>query len=211
MLLGVENECKGREKRFMGPMRIFDLDETWFGAVAFLRSISIEAVGLGVHLAAGAHEILLQAEYILTSIPPSVPSTMRRVRSNQPKDARQGIKQSSSCRSNTIVAHNSITVRTPISVKDENMAYESLSDGLGKTASALVGNPIKVYQRGAGMGSALASAVRAAPAAAIAPASAAARAFHCAFLGVRNSMDPEHRKESMEKYLGATMPQDRRI
>ncbi|OVA15794.1 Autophagy-related [Macleaya cordata] len=153
------------------------------GAIAFLRSISLEAVGLGVHLAAGAHDILLQTEYILTSIPPSVPSSVRNktktnVRSNQPKDAQQGIQQ----------------------------AYESLSDGLGKTASALVGTPLKTYQRGGGAGSALASAVCAAPAAAIAPASAAMRAVHCALLGFRNSLDPEHKKESLEKYLGPNQP-----
>lgn len=49
-------------------------------------------------MAAGAHDILLQAECILTSVPPSVPwpvqnSVNTNVRSNQPKDARQGIKQ----------------------------------------------------------------------------------------------------------------------
>ncbi|XP_028070752.1 autophagy-related protein 2 isoform X1 [Camellia sinensis] len=155
------------------------------GTIAFLKSISIEAVGLGVHLAAGAHEILLQAEYILTSIPPSVQwpvqsRTKTNVRSNQPKNAKQGIQQ----------------------------AYESISDGLGKTASALVRTPLKRYQRGAGAGSAIATAVQAAPAAVIAPASAAARAFHCALLGVRNSLDPEHKKESIEKYLGATQPRE---
>ncbi|XP_062022613.1 autophagy-related protein 2 isoform X2 [Rosa rugosa] len=153
------------------------------GTIAFLRSISLEAVGLGVHLAAGAHDILLQAEYLLTSIPPSVPwSAPHRVkssaRSNQPKDAQQGIHQ----------------------------AYESLSDGLGKSASALVRTPLKKYQRGAGAGSALASAVRAVPAAAIAPASACASAVHCALLGFRNSLDPERKKESMEKYLGPPQP-----
>ncbi|KAF6144029.1 hypothetical protein GIB67_017637 [Kingdonia uniflora] len=156
------------------------------GAIAFLRSISLEAVGLGVHLAAGAHDILLQTEYIVTSIPPAVPLSMRSktktsVRLNQPKDAQQGIQQ----------------------------AYESLSDGLGKTASALVGTPLKTYQRGGGAGSALASVVCAAPAAAIAPASAAMRAVHCALLGVRNSLDPEHKKESMDKYLGPSQPQGR--
>ncbi|KAJ4965491.1 hypothetical protein NE237_017340 [Protea cynaroides] len=155
------------------------------GAIAFLRSISLEAVTLGVHLAAGAHDILLQTEYILTSIPPSAPSSMRsrtnsNIRSNQPKDAQQGIQQ----------------------------AYESLSDGLEKTASALVGTPLKTYHRGAGAGSALVSAVCAAPVAAIAPASAAARAVHYALLGVRNSLDPEHKKESMEKYLGPTQPRE---
>lgn len=68
------------------------------GTIAFLRSISLEAIGLGVHLAAGAHEILLQAEYILTSVPPSVPWPVQSggntgVRFNQPRDARQGIQQ----------------------------------------------------------------------------------------------------------------------
>uniref|UniRef100_A0A5B6ZZ23 Autophagy-related protein 2 n=1 Tax=Davidia involucrata TaxID=16924 RepID=A0A5B6ZZ23_DAVIN len=118
------------------------------GTITFLRSISLEAVGLGVHLAAGAHDILQQAEYILTGIPSSVPWPVpsrkkTNVRSNQPKDARQGMQQ----------------------------AYESITDGLGKSASALVRTPLKRYQRGAGAGSALATAVQAAPAAVVAPAS----------------------------------------
>ncbi|XP_022725387.1 autophagy-related protein 2-like isoform X2 [Durio zibethinus] len=154
------------------------------GTIAFLRRISLEAVGLGVHLAAGTHDFLLQAECMFTSIPPvSWPSqgkTKTNVRHNQPKDAQQGIQQ----------------------------AYESISDGLEKSASALVQTPLKQYQRGASAGSALATAVRAVPTAAIAPASAFARALHCALLGLRNSLDPERKKESMEKYFGSTLPQD---
>ncbi|OMO74070.1 hypothetical protein CCACVL1_16949 [Corchorus capsularis] len=155
------------------------------GTIAFLRSLSLEAVGLGVHLAAGARDILVQAEYMFTSIPPPVspPSqrkTKKNVRHNQPKDAQQGIQQ----------------------------AYESISDGLEKSASALVQTPLKKYQRGATAGSALATAVRAVPAAAIAPASGCASALHCALLGLRNSLDPERKKESMEKYFGPTLPQD---
>lgn len=147
------------------------------GTIAFLRSISLEAVGLGVHLAAGAHDILLQAEYILASVPSPVPLPVKDksktdVRSNQPKDAQEGIQQ----------------------------AYESLSDGLGKSAAVLVQNPLKKFQRGSGAGPALAAAVRAVPAAAIAPASACASAVHYALLGFRNSLDPERKKESMEKY-----------
>ncbi|XP_022638752.1 autophagy-related protein 2 isoform X1 [Vigna radiata var. radiata] len=150
------------------------------GTIAFLRSISLEAVGLGVHLAAGAHDILLQAEYILSSIPSPVPLPVKDkiktdVRSNQPKDAQEGIQQ----------------------------AYESLSDGLGKSAAVLVQSPLKKFQRGSGAGPALAAAVRAVPAAAIAPASACASAVHCALLGFRNSLDPERKKESMEKYCPA--------
>ncbi|KAK1258092.1 hypothetical protein QJS04_geneDACA012280 [Acorus gramineus] len=68
------------------------------GATAFLRSISVEAVGLGVHLAAGAHDILLQTENVLASFSPSLHSSGKRwekadVRSNQPRDAQQGIHQ----------------------------------------------------------------------------------------------------------------------
>ncbi|XP_042010963.1 autophagy-related protein 2-like isoform X1 [Salvia splendens] len=155
------------------------------GTVAFLKSISLEAVGLGVHLAGGAHNILLQAECILANIPPSVPWPLESeagnsVKSNQPNDAHHGIQQ----------------------------AYQSISDGFGRSASALVQSPLKKYQRGASMGSTLATAVQSAPAAAIAPASAAARAVHCALLGFRNSLDPEHKKESQEKYLGKTPPQE---
>ncbi|GKV22503.1 hypothetical protein SLEP1_g32368 [Rubroshorea leprosula] len=154
------------------------------GTIAFLRSISIEAVGLGLHLAAGAHDILLQAEYLFTSSPPvswHLESKMERnVRYNQPKDAQQGIQK----------------------------AYESISDGLEKSATALVRTPLKQYQRGASARSVLATAVRGVPTAAIAPASAFAGALHTALFGMRNSLDPERKKESMEKYLGPTQPQD---
>lgn len=65
------------------------------GAVAFVRSISLEAVGLGVHLAAGAHDLLRQTECILTSGSSSVPRNInkRSVQSNQPRNARQGMLQ----------------------------------------------------------------------------------------------------------------------
>lgn len=155
------------------------------GTIGFLRSVSLEAIGLGAHLAAGVHAILLQAEDIISSSPPtSIPRPIQtRVnpygRPSQPKDARQGIQQ----------------------------AFETMSDGIGRSASALVQTPLKKYQRGAGVGSALSTAVQAAPGAAIAPASAAARAVHSALLGVRNSLDPEHKKDSMDKYLGTTQSQ----
>uniref|UniRef100_A0A0E0LA93 Autophagy-related protein 2 n=1 Tax=Oryza punctata TaxID=4537 RepID=A0A0E0LA93_ORYPU len=149
------------------------------GAVAFIRSVSIEAVGLGVHLAAGAHDMLLKTESALSAIPPPLASreakrTKDNVRANQPESAQEGLKK----------------------------AYESLTDGFGRTASALIGNPIKVYNRGAGAGSALATAICGAPGAAVAPLSASFRAAHYTLLGIRNSLDPERKKESMYKYHG---------
>ncbi|CAO2827290.1 unnamed protein product [Amaranthus hypochondriacus] len=157
------------------------------GTVAFLRSISVEALGLGVHLAAGTQEILLHAECILARIQPSLPHPIRRNRQtklgpSQPEDAQQGLRQ----------------------------AYESLSDGLGKTASALIHAPMKTYQHGGGAGSALMDAVRGAPVAAIAPASAAAQALHRALVGVRNSLDPERKEESLNKYLGPSRSLEKR-
>lgn len=64
-------------------------------------------MGLGVHLAAGAHDILLQAECGLASIPTSVPwhgqsGKKPNVRSNQPKDAQQGIKKVFNATSSTL-------------------------------------------------------------------------------------------------------------
>lgn len=180
----------GAAKLFSLPLESYRKDQRVLkgiqrGTSAFFRSISLEAVGLGLHLAAGVHDILLQAEYILTSIPPPVTLHLdsrieTNVRYNQPKDAQQGIQQ----------------------------AYASISDGIEKSASALVQSPLKKYQRGASAGSALATAVRAVPTAAIAPASAFARSIHYTFLGLRNSLDPERKKESMEKYLGPTQMQD---
>jgi autophagy-related protein 2 len=76
--------------------------------------------------------------------------------------------------------------RDDSNVLELTQAYESLSDGLGKSASALVRTPLKNYQRGAGAGSVLASAIRAVPGAAIAPASACASAVHYTLLGFRN-------------------------
>ncbi|VAI72875.1 unnamed protein product [Triticum turgidum subsp. durum] len=136
------------------------------GAVAFIRSVSIEAVGLGVHLAAGAHDMLLKTERALTAVPPPLTSREAKkpkenIRANQPEGAQQGLKQ----------------------------AYESLTDGLGRTASALIGNPIKVYNRGGSTGSILATAICGAPAAAVAPVSASARAMHYALLGLRNRIN----------------------
>ncbi|GLT37479.1 hypothetical protein SLA2020_117940 [Shorea laevis] len=156
------------------------------GAIAFLRSISLEAVGLGLNLATGAHNILLQAEYLFSSSTPEslyLESRMdTNLRYNQPKDAQQGIQQ----------------------------AYESISGGLEKSASALVRTPLKNYQQGSSAGSALATAIRAVPTAAIVPPCAVASAIQCTLLGLRNSLDPERKKESMEKYLGPTQPQDQK-
>ncbi|MCO5608991.1 hypothetical protein L7F22_063211 [Adiantum nelumboides] len=145
------------------------------GALAFLRSISLEAVGLGVQLAAGAHEILIQTESALGSVAlsSSLEKVEVRTKVGQPGDMREGLQQ----------------------------ACERLSQGLERTASSLIGNPLKAYHR-AGTSTAVASALRAAPAAAVAPAAAAAGALHRALLGVRNSLDPEHRRESEEKHSG---------
>ncbi|XP_022746308.1 autophagy-related protein 2-like [Durio zibethinus] len=182
--------CAGAAKLVSFPLESYRKDQRVLkgmqrGTIAFLRSISLEAVRLGVHLAAGTRDYLHQAEYKFTSVPPpaSWPSqdkTKTNVRHNQPKDAQQGIQR----------------------------AYESISDGLEKCACALVQTPWKKYQRGASAGSALATAIRAVPTAAIAPTSACASAIHYTLLGVRNSLDPQRKKESMEKYLGPILPQE---
>lgn len=66
-------------------------------------------------MAAEAHDILLHAEYILTGVPPVISWNPHsrgniNVRSNQPKDARQGIKQV-----NFLFLHNSCTACVDLS------------------------------------------------------------------------------------------------
>jgi autophagy-related protein 2 len=86
---------------------------------------------------------------------------------------------------------NACSVCSPNKVVLSNrQAYESLSDGLGRSASALVQTPLKKYQHGASTVTALATAIRAVPAAAIAPVSACAGAMHNALLGLRNRSVP---------------------
>ncbi|KAH9314281.1 hypothetical protein KI387_022908, partial [Taxus chinensis] len=133
------------------------------GVFAFLRIISLEALSCGVHLASGAHGILVHTESALGSLPPSFPRASGECseihgKCNQPGDACQGLVQ----------------------------ACESLTRGLERTAASLISNPIKSYNRGDGAGKAIATAFRATPAAVIAPVSAAAGAVHRVLLGVRN-------------------------
>ncbi|KAE9447189.1 hypothetical protein C3L33_20913, partial [Rhododendron williamsianum] len=238
------------------------------GTIAFLRSISVEAVGLGVHLAAGAHDICSKQNTFLKAL-----HHLYRYKAGQKQTLENGILECClfficeflqilpvfKCRLFWSTAYI-----LPVSLLERNMmsaialtttlldfehegplffffyriwfsfavcsnsmprlprgeatymalpsfgmflisqAYESISDGLGKSASALVRTPLKRYQRGDGAGSAFVSAIQAA--AATAPASAAARAVYCALLGVRNNLDPEHKEESIKKYLGAAQP-----
>ena len=65
-------------------------------------------------------------------------------------------------------------------------AYESLTEGLRRTASALIGNPIKVYKRGGGPASVLGIAICGATSDVVAPVLASARAVHYTLLGLRN-------------------------
>lgn len=169
------------------------------GAVAFLRSISLEALGLGAQLAAGAHELLYHTELALGGKGAAVACTAERGefcgKLNQPGDTREGIQQVSN--DSVLQSICSLMQHVPSCCSEEDayvlrmlpmftQACESISRGLERTASSLVGNPVKVYQRGAGAGVAVACALRAAPAAAVAPAAAAVGAVRCALLGVRN-------------------------
>ena len=63
--------------------------------MAFLRSISLEAVGLGVQIAAGAHEFLRQTESALGSVglSNSVEKVEMPAKLSQPGDVREGLKQ----------------------------------------------------------------------------------------------------------------------
>ncbi|GAQ87036.1 autophagy protein 2 [Klebsormidium nitens] len=157
------------------------------GAAAFLKGVSLEALGLGAQLAAGAHELLQQAEATLsgdtqpqTAQSPSAPNGSP-LHISQPHGTREGLKQ----------------------------AFDTVSRGLERSASGVISAPIKRYQRSGSAGKAVATALRAAPAAVVAPAAATAGAVHRALLGVRNELDPERKREIDEKHA-APPPDGRR-
>eukprot|EP00898_Chlorokybus_atmophyticus_P006013 jgi/Chlat1/6412/Chrsp45S06026 len=135
------------------------------GVTAFVRSISLEALGVGAQVAAGAHDLLSMAEIALGGAnSPTHPPQFTRS-SSQPLNAREGLMQ----------------------------ARETLVRGFESAAATVVGTPMKAFQRGSSTRNAVASVFKAAPAAAVAPASAAALALHRTLLGVRNSLDPRYK------------------
>eukprot|EP00850_Spirogloea_muscicola_P021760 SM000261S09959 [mRNA] locus=s261:40005:47019:+ [translate_table: standard] len=172
-LVSLPAEQYRRDRRLLRGMRK--------GAVAFVRSVSLEALGLGAQLAAGTHDLLQHAEVALgrglgtAQLPGAVAP---------PGGGDQGR------------ALAKRLAMLPL------QACESLSRGLEKTALSLVGNPVKAYQRGAGVATSLGVALKAVPTAVIVPASAAASALSSALLGVRNEIDPEHKREQDEKHAG---------
>eukprot|EP00245_Coleochaete_scutata_P001805 TRINITY_DN1225_c0_g1_i4.p1 TRINITY_DN1225_c0_g1~~TRINITY_DN1225_c0_g1_i4.p1 ORF type:complete len:584 (+),score=89.76 TRINITY_DN1225_c0_g1_i4:230-1753(+) len=187
-----------RDRRLLRGMRK--------GATAFLRSVSLEALGLGAQLAAGAQELLQQAENALGGQNPSSGPSHHDASSSSAGTEHHHHHHHHHNHLHSSAKHSvskPTALPQPVDTREGlHQACERMSQGLERTANALVGNPIKMYQKGAGAGAAMATALRAAPAAAIGVSVHTAGAVHTALLGVRNGLDPEQKREYDEKHAG---------
>eukprot|EP00929_Paragymnodinium_shiwhaense_P087495 TRINITY_DN4765_c0_g3_i1.p1 TRINITY_DN4765_c0_g3~~TRINITY_DN4765_c0_g3_i1.p1 ORF type:complete len:2509 (-),score=547.20 TRINITY_DN4765_c0_g3_i1:122-7648(-) len=79
-------------------------------------------------------------------------------------------------------------------------AGTQLQRGLQQGGEALIAKPVQEFQRGAPVGQVVRSAATGIPQAILRPAIGATSAVSTAMIGMRNSLDPEHRREELRKY-----------
>ncbi|BEJ01025.1 hypothetical protein CcaverHIS631_0508820 [Cutaneotrichosporon cavernicola] len=152
------------------------------GTNSFVRSTAMEMMKLGARLATGTQVVLERAEGVLgpkmgdsviveaTDTESDEEGQHSRYR-NQPTDVREGVKA----------------------------AYASLSSNINSAAQTILAVPMEVYER-AGDDGPLRTVVRAVPIAVLKPMIGASEAVSKTLWGLRNSLDPEGRREQGDKY-----------
>ncbi|KAK3276418.1 hypothetical protein CYMTET_15502 [Cymbomonas tetramitiformis] len=141
------------------------------GTAAFMRSVTLEALGLGAHVAGGARHVLESAERGLGEGPPQGGSPLGTARNGAAK-----------------AGHSARRDEPGDALEGLQRAARTLTQGLGDAADVLVSKPMRRYSEGAGASAAIASAIRAVPRAAVTPAAAAATAMQQTLVGVRNGL-----------------------
>ncbi|GMK55469.1 hypothetical protein CspeluHIS016_0205250 [Cutaneotrichosporon spelunceum] len=152
------------------------------GANSFVRSTAMEMMKLGARLATGTQVVLERAEGVLdpkmgdsfvveASDADSDEEGQHSRYRNQPADVREGVKA----------------------------AYVSLSSNINSAAQTILAVPMEVYER-AGDDGPLRTVVRAVPIAVLKPMIGASEAVSKTLWGLRNSLDPEGRREQGDKY-----------
>eukprot|EP00854_Cymbomonas_tetramitiformis_P012079 gene12079-14272_t len=136
------------------------------GTAAFMRSVTLEALGLGAHVAGGARHVLESAERGLGEGPPQGGSPLGTARNGAAK-----------------AGHSARRDEPGDALEGLQRAARTLTQGLGDAADVLVSKPMRRYSEGAGASAAIASAIRAVPRAAVTPAAAAATAMQQTLVG----------------------------
>lgn len=153
------------------------------GTNSFVRSTALEMMKLGARLATGTQVVLEQAEGILGSKADSV--ILETVRSENSDDEEEAISR---------YANQPTDVREGVKA-----AYQSLSSNFNSAAQTILAVPMEVYERSGDDGP-LKAVVRAVPIAVLKPMIGASEAVSKTLWGLRNSLDPEGRREMGDKY-----------
>ncbi|KAL1411170.1 autophagy-related protein 2 [Vanrija albida] len=156
------------------------------GTNSFLKSTALELMKLGARLATGTQVVLERAEGVLGGKPGNSvileatgqgnssddeEAEERSRYANQPLDVREGVQA----------------------------AYKSLSSNINSAAQTILAVPMEVYERPSDDGP-LTAVVRAVPIAVLKPMIGASEAVSKTLWGLRNTLDPEGRREIGDKY-----------
>ncbi|KAG8881224.1 autophagy- protein 2 [Tulasnella sp. 331] len=187
------------------------------GAKSFFKTSAIEAVTVVGRIATGTQVILEAAEDALGG---NTERRMGSVVSDSIDDeylgsprlrARQSLSLSDNESDNgemsqSVIAgfsgDNAISryADQPIDIKQGVKAgYKSLGKNLNEAAQTILAVPMEVYERSGNEGP-MKKVIRAVPIAVLKPMIGASEAVSKTFLGLRNTMDPQNRRENEEKY-----------
>ncbi|GFZ46386.1 Autophagy-related protein 2 [Saitozyma sp. JCM 24511] len=172
------------------------------GTNSFVRSTAMEMMKLGARLATGTQVILERAEGVLGGgtkfadglVAEVEPSVMERNELERGLDGEEGSEDEGLGELVSRYAN-----QPSGAVEGVQEAYRSLSKNINSAAQTILAVPMEVYERSGGDGP-LKAVVRAVPIAVLKPMIGASEAVSKTLLGVRNSLDPQARRELGDKY-----------
>jgi len=166
------------------------------GTNSFVKSTALEMMKLGARLATGTQVVLEKTEGMLgEKTGDSVILEARGDDFDDDEDGEKGIGGSSRTRE-----EKSRYANQPTNVREGlRGAYSSLSSNFNSAAQTILAVPMEVYER-SGEDGPLKAVVRAVPIAVLKPMIGASEAVSKTLWGLRNSLDPEGRRETDDKY-----------
>ncbi|KAL7422146.1 autophagy-related protein 2 [Cryptotrichosporon argae] len=171
------------------------------GTSSFVKSTALEMMRLGARLATGTQVVLEKAEGVLGGRDRFGHELVGQVEA-EPKhraggDGGDDDEDDEGARATSRFASQPHDVREGVTA-----AYESLSRNISGAAQTILAIPMEVYERSGDDGP-LRAVVRAVPIAVLKPMIGASEAVSKTLLGMRNSLDPQIRRELEDKYKPA--------
>jgi len=182
------------------------------GTNSFVRSTAMEMMKLGARLATGTQVILEKAEGVLggkfgenvigevEAASPNDPERVGTTWTVTPAGLEHEMSSDEESETHTRRREFSRYANQPSDVREGvQAAYQSLSRNINSAAQTILAVPMEVYERSNDDGP-LKAVVRAVPIAVLKPMIGASEAVSKTLLGMRNSLDPEGRRELVDKY-----------